>query len=134
MTRKDFKLIAEIINTRTNIGENPTIDTDNLIMSLVVQFRESYPNFHGLKFFEAASARQLEWQESNRKQRESTLSWSERYYPDITPEQHGANNSWMRDALSSLKDNGMLFVPNLNRMFNKLGEEVDMSGIKTYGN
>ena len=125
MTRKDFKAIAEIINTRTVIGENPTIDSENLIMSLVVKFRESYPNFHGLKFFEAASERQLEWQELKRQSREASLSWSEKYYPGLPPEAHGANNSWMRDVLAALNDGGIISIPNLGKTFNKQGEEVN---------
>jgi hypothetical protein len=124
MTRKDYKLIAEAINKHTNIGQTPTINSDELIMELIHLMQIENPIFHGLKFFEAASARQVAWYESNRKQRESTLSWSERYYPGLTPEKHGANNSWMRDALSTLKDTGLLFIPDIGRTFNKQGCDV----------
>ena len=132
MTRKDFKAIAEVINNRTDVGETSTIDSHSLIMGLVHEFANMYPHFHGLKFFEAASARQLEWKEEQKKQRESTLSWSERYYPDKTPEQHGLNNMWMRNALASLTDEGMLFVPDIGRAFNKQGEEINMGGLRTW--
>ena len=125
MTRKDFKAIAEIINDRTDTGEESTINSHSLIMGLVSKFDEMYPHFNGIKFVEAASARQFAWMDFKRKQREFTLSWSEKYYPGLSPEKHGDNNSWMRDVLAALNDGGIIFVPNLGKTFNKQGEEVN---------
>ena len=133
MTRKDYRAIADIINEHINVGDEPTINSNMFIYALAEKLSESNPNFDRLKFFEAASARQLDWKIAQRKQRESTLSWSEIYYPGLTPEKHGINNSWMRDALESLKDDGMLFVPNIGKAFNKQGEEINMSDIHSLG-
>jgi len=125
MTRKHFKAIAEIINQHTNIGDEPTINSQKLIVALAVKFSDFNPGFHRLKFFETASERLLEWQELKRQSREASLSWSERYYPGLPPEAHGANNSWMRDVLAALNDTGTIFVPNIGKVFNKQGEEID---------
>ena len=125
MTRKDFKAIAEIIDSKTITGDIPTIDSDGLIMSLIDCFRESNPNFHGLKFFEAASERQLTWKESQREQREYTINWSEKYYEGLSPEKHGKNNIWFRETLAMLTDTGIIFVPNLGKTFNKQGRDIN---------
>ena len=44
---------------------------------------------------------------------------------DLTPEQHEVNNEWFKSMLSMLKDDGELYVPCLNKSFNKLGEEIN---------
>ena len=44
---------------------------------------------------------------------------------DLTPEQHETNNKWFKSMLSMLKDDGELYVPCLNKSFNKLGEEIN---------
>ena len=44
---------------------------------------------------------------------------------DLTPEQHETNNEWFKSMLSMLKDDGELYVPCLNKSFNKLGEEIN---------
>ena len=51
--------------------------------------------------------------------------WSESYFTNLTPDQHHANNNWFKNTLSMLKDSGILYVPILDKEFNKLGEEVN---------
>jgi len=51
-------------------------------------------------------------------------SWSKKYYNDLTEEQHKANDDWFKDTLRLLKDTGILAVPNLQKCFNKKGEET----------
>jgi hypothetical protein len=38
--------------------------------------------------------------------------------------EHHMNNEWFNLMLTMLKDDGELYVPYLNKSFNKLGEEV----------
>mgnify|MGYP004297600685 CR=1 FL=1 len=65
----------------------------------------------------------------------NSMNWSETYFvndtsgdnivtANLTPEQHEINNKWFKSMLSMLKDDGVLYVPILNKEFNKLGEEV----------
>ena len=62
--------------------------------------------------------------------------WSQSYFvndtsrddivvADLTSEQHETNNKWFKSMLSMLKDDGALYVPCLNKSFNKLGEEIN---------
>ena len=51
-------------------------------------------------------------------------NWSQTYYTNLTLEQHIANNNWLMNTLTMLKDDGVLYVPNLNKTFNTLGEEL----------
>ena len=51
-------------------------------------------------------------------------NWSQTYFTNLTLEQHIVNNNWLLNTLSMLKDDGVLYVPILNKHFNKLGEEV----------
>ena len=62
-------------------------------------------------------------------------NWSQTYFvndtsrndivtADLTPEQHEINNNWLLNTLSMLKEDGELYVPCLNKSFNRLGEEV----------
>ena len=62
--------------------------------------------------------------------------WSQSYFvndksrndivvANLTPEQHETNNEWFKSMLSMLKDDGELYVPCLNKSFNKLGEEIN---------
>ena len=62
--------------------------------------------------------------------------WSQSYFVNditrqdivvakLTPEQHETNNKWFKSMLSMLKDDGQLYVPFLNKSFNKLGEEIN---------
>ena len=52
--------------------------------------------------------------------------WSQSYFPDLTPEKHQTNNNWFELMLTMLKDDGELYVPCLNKSFNKLGEEINV--------
>ena len=62
--------------------------------------------------------------------------WSQSYFvndtsrddivvADLTPEQHEINNEWFKSMLSMLTPDGQLYVPCLNKSFNKLGEEIN---------
>ena len=50
--------------------------------------------------------------------------WSESYFTNLTSYEHNVNNNWFRSMLTMLKDDGELYVPILNKSFNKLGEEI----------
>ena len=52
--------------------------------------------------------------------------WSQSYMKDyqLTFEEHHLNNEWFNNMLALLKPNGKLFVPLINKTFNKLGEEI----------
>ena len=61
--------------------------------------------------------------------------WSQTYFvndttksdtvtANLTPEQHETNNNWFELMLYFLKEDGVLYVPCLDKSFNKLGEEV----------
>ena len=53
--------------------------------------------------------------------------WSQSYMKEyrLTFEEHHLNNEWFNNMLSKLTDDGILFVPLINKEFNKLGEEVN---------
>ncbi len=51
--------------------------------------------------------------------------WSQSYFTNLTPDQHDANNNWFKNTLSMLKDSGVLYVPILDKNFNKSGEELN---------
>ena len=51
--------------------------------------------------------------------------WSQSYFTDLTPDQHNMNNRWFQSIRDKLTDSGQLYVPNLNKTFNRLGEEVN---------
>ena len=50
--------------------------------------------------------------------------WSQSYIKGLTFEEHHMNNEWFTKMLSMLKDDGELYVPMLDKSFNKSGEEV----------
>ena len=50
--------------------------------------------------------------------------WSESYFTNLTSYEHNVNNNWLLNTLSMLKEDGELYVPCLNKSFNRLGEEV----------
>ena len=54
-------------------------------------------------------------------------SWSQSYMKDyrLTFEEHHLNNEWFNNMLARLTDNGKLYVPLINKSFNKLGEEIN---------
>ena len=49
---------------------------------------------------------------------------SQTYFTNLTLSEHIANNNWLMSTLTMLKDDGVLYVPILNKSFNKLGEEI----------
>ena len=51
--------------------------------------------------------------------------WSQSYFPDLTSEQHDVNNQWFQCMLKKLTSNGILYVPILDKEFNKSGEEIN---------
>ena len=51
--------------------------------------------------------------------------WSQTYFTNLTPDQHNMNNRWFQSIRDKLTDSGVLYVPNLNKSFNRLGEEVN---------
>ena len=52
-------------------------------------------------------------------------NWSQTYFTNLTLDQHIANNNWLMNTLTMLKDDGILYVPILDKNFNRLGEEVN---------
>ena len=52
------------------------------------------------------------------------MDFSHTYYNTLTPMQHAANNAWFAQMLSYLKEDGVLYVPVLDKRFNKQGEEI----------
>ena len=51
-------------------------------------------------------------------------NWSQTYFTNLTPEKHETNNNWFELMLYMLKEDGELYVPCLNKSFNRLGEEL----------
>ena len=51
-------------------------------------------------------------------------NWSQSYFTNLTLDQHITNNNWFMDTLTMLKDDGVLYVPVLDKQFNRLGEEI----------
>ena len=52
------------------------------------------------------------------------IQWSQQYFTGLTYTQHVANNHWFNMMLSQLKEDGKLYVPTLDKTFNKQGEEI----------
>ena len=52
-------------------------------------------------------------------------SFSEKYFPDLNEFELQYNDIWFNNMLNMLTDSGQLYVPILNKTFNKLGEEID---------
>ena len=50
--------------------------------------------------------------------------WSQSYFTNLTPDQHNVNNQWFQSMRDRLTDSGILYVPILDKEFNKLGEEL----------
>ena len=50
--------------------------------------------------------------------------WSQSYFDNLTPEQHNINNNWFQCMRNQLTESGVLYVPILDKEFNKLGNEV----------
>ena len=51
-------------------------------------------------------------------------NWSKKYYKHLTEFQHNINNIWFYNTLKQLKENGFLYVPNIDKKFNKKGQEI----------
>ena len=51
--------------------------------------------------------------------------WSQSYFTDLTSDQHNVNNQWFQLMRDRLTDSGILYVPILDKEFNKLGEEFN---------
>ena len=51
-------------------------------------------------------------------------NWSKKYYEGLTEAQHKVNDIWFKNMLRVLKNTGILFVPNLQKSFNRKGEEI----------
>jgi len=58
------------------------------------------------------------------------MNWSEKYYKGLNNNQHRINNEWFKSMLKYLKDNGILYVPNIKKSFNKQGKEVKWNLIR----
>ena len=50
--------------------------------------------------------------------------WSQSYFTNLTPDQHNANNQCVQSMRDKLTDSGVLYVPLLDKEFNKLWEEL----------
>ena len=51
--------------------------------------------------------------------------WSQSYFTDLTSEEHNINNNCFQLMRDRLTDSGILYVPILDKEFNKSGEEVN---------
>ena len=51
-------------------------------------------------------------------------NWSQSYFTNLTSDQHNVNNQWFQLMRDKLTDSGVLYVPILDKEFNKLGEEL----------
>ena len=51
-------------------------------------------------------------------------SWSKKYYEGLTEAQHKVNDEWFKNMRKFLNYTGILFVPNLQKSFNKKGKEI----------
>ena len=58
--------------------------------------------------------------------------WSESYFTNLTPDQHDANNNWFQSMRNKLTDSGILYVPILDKEFNKSGEEINNEDGQSY--
>ena len=58
--------------------------------------------------------------------------WSQSYFPDLTSEEHNINNNWFQCMRNQLTDSGILYVPILDKEFNKSGEEVNKEDEQSY--
>ena len=53
-------------------------------------------------------------------------SWSKKYYEGLTEAQHKANDDWFESKRKLLNYTGVLIVPNLQKSFNRKGQEVEL--------
>ena len=52
------------------------------------------------------------------------IQWSQKYYEGLPQGLHDINNKWFNLMIYHLKDTGRLYVPDLDKWFNKQGEEI----------
>ena len=60
--------------------------------------------------------------------------WSQSYMKDyqLTFEEHHLNNEWFNNMINRLTPEGQLYVPLINKTFNRLGEEVNKEDEQSY--
>ena len=58
--------------------------------------------------------------------------WSQSYFTNLTPDQHNVNNNWFQSMRDRLTDSGILYVPVLDKEFNKSGEEINNEDEQSY--
>ena len=53
--------------------------------------------------------------------------WSQSYMKDyqLTFEEHHMNNEWFNNMIGRLTPTGQLYVPLIDKSFNRLGEEIN---------
>ena len=60
--------------------------------------------------------------------------WSQSYMKDyqLTFEEHHMNNEWFNNMINRLTPEGQLYVPLIDKTFNRLGEEVNKEDEQSY--
>ena len=60
--------------------------------------------------------------------------WSQSYMKDyqLTFEEHHLNNEWFNNMINRLTPEGQLYVPLIDKTFNRLGEEVNKEDEQSY--
>tara|TARA_B100002019_G_scaffold238624_1_gene213791 strand:+ start:6800 stop:6970 length:171 start_codon:yes stop_codon:yes gene_type:complete len=53
------------------------------------------------------------------------MNWSANYFDGLDEFEHQYNDIWFMKMISMLKDDGVLYVPILNKSFNKRGQEIE---------
>ena len=53
-------------------------------------------------------------------------AFSQKYYSHLDEFQQQTNDIWFNKMLTMLKDDGQLYIPDINKSFNKLGEEINV--------
>ena len=61
-------------------------------------------------------------------------NWSQTYFTNLTLDQHIANNNWLMNTLTMLKDDGILYVPILDKNFDRLGRLIKWMTMKSFNN
>ena len=51
-------------------------------------------------------------------------NWSQTYFTNLTLDQHNVNNRWFQSMRDRLTDSGILYVPILDKQFDRLGRLV----------
>ena len=51
-------------------------------------------------------------------------NWRQTYFTNLSITEHAINNRWFMNTLSYLKEDGVLYVPVLDKEFNKKGKEI----------